>query len=105
MEQVARPPVVNTMEPSRRRKWLGLAERYPKMSADKQARVQSQMRTWAQLTPQQKAQNLESFEVVWRTVRDRHPDPKLNGLDWQAIHDSTKPLIAGQTRRALRRFQ
>lgn len=26
-------------------------------------------------------------------MRDRHPDPKLNGLDWQAIHDSTRPLI------------
>ena len=47
----------------------------------------------AQLTPKQKANNLESFEVVWRTVRDRHPDPKLNGLNWQAIHDSTKPAI------------
>lgn len=47
----------------------------------------------AQLTSSQKADNLESFEVVWRTVRDRHPDPKLNGLNWQAIHDSTKPEI------------
>ena len=47
----------------------------------------------AQQTPKQKADNLESFEVVWRTVRDRHPDPKLNGLNWQAIHDSTKPAV------------
>ena len=47
----------------------------------------------AQLTPRQKADNLESFEVIWRTVRDRHPDPKLNGLNWQAIHDSTRPAI------------
>ncbi len=37
---------------------------------------------------------MDSFEQVWRTVRDRHPDPKLNGLDWQAIHDITKPRIA-----------
>lgn len=49
--------------------------------------------TPAQLTPKQKADNLQSFEIVWSTVRDRHPDPKLNGLDWQAIHDSTRPLI------------
>jgi carboxyl-terminal processing protease len=49
----------------------------------------------AQLDPKQKAAAMESFEIVWRTVRDRHPDPKLNGLDWQAIHDSTLPLIAG----------
>jgi C-terminal processing protease CtpA/Prc len=47
----------------------------------------------AQLTPTQKAANLDSFEVVWRTIRDQNPDPKLNGLDWQAIHDTTKPLV------------
>ncbi|MDP9053939.1 MAG: S41 family peptidase [Acidobacteriota bacterium] len=47
----------------------------------------------AQLTAKQKAENLESFETVWRTVRDRHPDPQLNGLNWQAIHDSTKPAV------------
>lgn len=47
----------------------------------------------AQLTPRQKAANLESFEIVWRTVRDHHPDPKMNGLDWQAVFEKTKPLI------------
>jgi len=61
---------------------------------------------YAQLTPKQKADNLASFEVVWRTVRDRHPDPKLNGLDWQAIHESTRPQIEkaqsmGEVRRTL----
>ncbi|MES1260483.1 MAG: S41 family peptidase [Acidobacteriota bacterium] len=49
---------------------------------------------FAQLTAVQKSETLESFEYVWRTVRDRHPDPKLNGLDWQAIHDATRPRIA-----------
>jgi C-terminal processing protease CtpA/Prc len=31
--------------------------------------------------------------VVWKTVRDRHPDRTLNGLNWQAVHDATKPLV------------
>jgi C-terminal processing protease CtpA/Prc len=48
---------------------------------------------FAQLTAQQKAENLNAFETVWSKVRDRHPDPRLNGLDWQKIHDSTRPLI------------
>ena len=47
----------------------------------------------AQLTPQEAAANLQSFELVWSTVRDRHPDPKLNNLDWQAIHDSARAAI------------
>jgi C-terminal processing protease CtpA/Prc len=48
----------------------------------------------AQQAVTQKTANLESFEIVWRTVRDRPPDPKLNGLNWVAIHDQTKPRIA-----------
>jgi carboxyl-terminal processing protease len=42
----------------------------------------------------QRNDNLESFEIVWRTVRDRHPDATLNGLNWQAVHDRTRPRIA-----------
>src|SRR3954447_25860848 len=45
------------------------------------------------LVGQQNSANLESFEQVWRTVRDRHPDPGLNGLNWQAIHDEVRPKI------------
>jgi hypothetical protein len=48
---------------------------------------------FAQLTPKEKTDNLESFEIVWSTVRDMNPDPKLNGLDWNAIHSFTRPLI------------
>jgi carboxyl-terminal processing protease len=58
----------------------------------------------AQLTPKQQADNRESFEIVWRTVRDRHPDPGLNGLDWPGIHDYYKPRIEeAQSMAAVRR--
>lgn len=26
-------------------------------------------------------------------MRDHAPDPKMNGLDWQAVHDRTRPLV------------
>jgi carboxyl-terminal processing protease len=47
----------------------------------------------ATLTPQQRQKNLESFDYVWRTIRDKHYDPKLGGLDWQAVHDELRPLV------------
>jgi len=46
------------------------------------------------MSPTEKAAHLASFELLWSTVRDHNPDPGLNGLDWQAIHDSFKPRIA-----------
>ena len=44
-------------------------------------------------TAEQREKNVESFEVVWRTIRDTHFDPKLGGLDWQAVHDELKPRV------------
>jgi len=45
------------------------------------------------LTPEQQRLNLESFEHVWTTVRDKHWDPKLGGLDWQGVHDELRPRL------------
>jgi carboxyl-terminal processing protease len=45
------------------------------------------------LTPEQRDNNIKSFEYVWTTVRDKHWDPKLGGLNWQAVHDELRPAI------------
>src|ERR1051326_2126665 len=37
--------------------------------------------------------DLDSFEKVWTTVRDKHWQTKPGGLDWQAIHDEFRPRI------------
>jgi carboxyl-terminal processing protease len=47
----------------------------------------------AQMPPKEQAAQLASFELVWSTIRDRNPDPKINGLNWKAIHDSFEPRI------------
>lgn len=47
----------------------------------------------AALTPEQRKAGLESFEYVWKTVRDKHWQTKPAGLDWQAIHDEFRPKI------------
>jgi carboxyl-terminal processing protease len=49
------------------------------------------------LTAEQKRLNLDSFEHVWSTVRDKHWDPKLGGLDWQAVHDELRPRLDAAT--------
>ena len=37
--------------------------------------------------------NLDSFELIWKTVLDNHWDPKMGGLDWQAVHDELRPKV------------
>jgi carboxyl-terminal processing protease len=45
------------------------------------------------LTPLERQQNIESFEYVWKTVRDKHWQAKPGGVDWQAVHDEFRPQI------------
>jgi carboxyl-terminal processing protease len=47
----------------------------------------------AELTPEQQKLNLESFEYVWITIRDKHYDTTFSGLNWQGIHDELKPKM------------
>jgi carboxyl-terminal processing protease len=46
-----------------------------------------------QLSPSQKQLQIDSFEAVWTTIRDKHWDTRPGGLDWQAIHDEYRPQI------------
>lgn len=48
---------------------------------------------WAQLTPAQRQLELDSFEKVWTTIRDKHWEKAPGGLDWQAIHQEYRPRI------------
>jgi carboxyl-terminal processing protease len=36
----------------------------------------------------------ETFETVWRRVKERHYDPNLNGVDWDAVHKQYAPRVA-----------
>ena len=45
-----------SLDPDRRRKWIGIAKRYPGMKPQEQERVQRRMQAWAKLTPEQWAE-------------------------------------------------
>jgi carboxyl-terminal processing protease len=47
----------------------------------------------SQLTQKQRQLNIDSFEYVWTTVRDKHWQAKPAGLDWQAVHDELRPAM------------
>ena len=79
----------NTLDERRRKKWLLLAKRYPKMKPDEQQRIQTQMKDWAKLTPQQRNVARENYkklakqppekrEVVkqkWQESQKQNQDP------------------------------
>ena len=34
---------------------------------------------------------LETFDIVWRTVKEKHFDPTLGGLDWDKVREQYAP--------------
>ncbi len=47
----------------------------------------------AALTAEQRRVSLASFDQVWTTVRDKHWDTSLNGVDWAAVRDQLRPMV------------
>jgi Protein of unknown function (DUF3106) len=43
-----------SLDAPRKRKWLGVVQRYPKMTADEQVRLQQRIKEWISLTPEQR---------------------------------------------------
>lgn len=50
------------MENFRKKKWLGIADRYSRMRPLEQARVQIRMREWAAMTPEQRNKARDSYK-------------------------------------------
>ncbi len=62
------------MEAFRKKKWLGIAKRYPTMAPQEQARVQRRMQDWAGLTPEQRAK----ARTQYRNLKTAPPETKEN---------------------------
>ena len=45
-------------------------------------------------TPPFSAKASETFEAAWKIIRDSHFDPRMNGVDWQAVRTELGPRAA-----------
>src|SRR5271156_4861578 len=44
-------------------------------------------------SPPARRLNIDTFEHVWTTIRDKHWEKNPGGLDWQAIHAEFRPRV------------
>jgi hypothetical protein len=52
----------NNIDDPRKKKWLEVAARYPKLSPDEQKRVQERMGDWARMSPSQRGQARQNYQ-------------------------------------------
>lgn len=47
----------------------------------------------APMSDADRALAIETFDYVWTTIRDKHFDPTLNGVDWEAVRTEFRPKV------------
>jgi carboxyl-terminal processing protease len=47
----------------------------------------------ADFSDEERKKHLQSFDKVWETIHEHHWDPKLGGLDWNAVRAELRPKM------------
>jgi hypothetical protein len=86
------------LDAASRKRWLGVATRYPKMTPTGQKRVQTRMKKWAALSPQQR----EEARTKYKTMKRKRGSAELR-REWQRYQalppKEREALAAGERKR------
>ena len=66
----------NGMDSVKKKKWLGIAKRYPHMTPEEQHRTQLQMRDWYSLTPEQRELVREKYKTIKKLPPEKRQEIK-----------------------------
>lgn len=81
------------MDEIRKKKWLGIINRYTAMKPDEQARVQERMRDWVKLTPEQRMAARENFA---KTTKVKPEQKSVQWQQYQQLSDEEKKRLASE---------
>lgn len=79
---------------TRKRKWLEIGNKFPRMTPEEQHRVQERMREWIKLTPEQRHQVRENY------ARTKKLNPTQKATQWQnyqQLPEDQKKELANQS--------
>ncbi|MGB5082520.1 MAG: DUF3106 domain-containing protein, partial [Burkholderiales bacterium] len=86
----------DTLEPARRRKWLGIAKRYPKMKPDQQVRVQRRMQAWANLSPKERQAARERYRKIETLPPDKKRSLKQKWEEYNRLPEQERRKLRGK---------
>ncbi|MDB5991813.1 MAG: hemolysin activation/secretion protein [Herbaspirillum sp.] len=95
-QQLALVPLAgewDSMDSSRKEKWIAIGNRYARMSPAEQTRIQTRMRDWVKLTPEQRRSVRQNY------VSSKKLDANQKSAQWQQylkLSDEQKAQLAKQ---------
>jgi len=82
-----------------RKKWLGIAQRYPSLSSDEQARMQRRMTDWAKLTPDERKRARDKYKSLQKAPPEKKEAVKLKWQEYKELPESEKTRLKAEAAR------
>jgi len=73
----------SSLDTLRRKKWVGVANRYPKMKPAEQQLLQARMQDWAKLTPEQRRVAREKYLAIKKMPPEKRAHVKSQWAQYQ----------------------
>lgn len=80
----------------RRKKWLGIADRYPAMKAEEQVRVQRRMVDWVKLSPEERKLAREKFKNLQKAAPERKETIKQKWQEYKDLPEEEKQRLQAE---------
>ncbi len=87
------------MESYRRKKWIGIAQRYSTMSADEKHRVDQRMKDWASLTPEQRSQARANYKSLKQVTPDHKENIKRKWEEYSQLPAEQREQLKAEAAR------
>lgn len=78
----------DALDTTRRKKWIAIADRYPRMKPAEQQRLQKRMTDWVKLTPAQRQQAREKYQQIRKLSAERR---QVLQEQWEEYQQSLAP--------------
>ncbi|RTL56435.1 MAG: DUF3106 domain-containing protein [Rhodocyclaceae bacterium] len=86
----------DSLEPERRLKWMGIAQRYPAMQASEQERIQKQMLNWVKLSPEERRNAREKYKSLKHASPEKREIIKQKWTEYQDLPEEEKQRLKKQ---------
>ena len=87
------------LEGFRRKKWLGIAQRYQSLSPDEQTRMQRRMTAWAKLTPDERKRARDQYLSLKNASPEKKEAVKLKWEEYKDLPESEKARLKAEAAR------
>lgn len=83
----------SNLDTEQRRKWVGVAKRYPKMTPRGQQRVQRRMEKWVKLTPEQREAARQQYRLIGKLPPEKRQSLRQQWAEYQALPPHEKRMF------------